>query len=124
MPIKLITEQALAFVYCGDWVAECPMPSCGNVEHLFDRVNPRVPTSPRLVPRPRFACSYCGLQVDICWPDPDMVQGIMEQLNKRPVPHTRNWFPADHPLAIRMGVREHGQSVDDLRAENAEHGVD
>lgn len=122
--MKLITSHALAYVYCGDWVAECPRPDCGNVEHLFDRVNPRVPTSPRLVPRPVFVCSYCTLQVDIQWPEPEMVAGIMEVLNKRPVPHTRNWFPKDHPLALRMGVREHGQTIDDLRAENHEHGVD
>jgi hypothetical protein len=122
--MKLITAQALAFVYSGDWVAECPMPDCGNVEHLFDRVNPRVPTSPRLVPKGEFVCSHCGLRIGIGWPEPELIQGIMAALNKRPVPHTRNWFPADHPLALRMGVREHGQSVDDLLTENAEHGVD
>jgi hypothetical protein len=124
MTIKLITENALAFVYCGDWVAECPRPYCGNVEHLFDRVNPKIPTSPRLVPKAQFHCSYCGLQVNIEWPEPEMVAGIMEALNKRPVPHTRNWFPADHPLALRTGVKEHGQTVEDLNRENAEHGVD
>jgi hypothetical protein len=122
--MKLITERALAFVYCGDWVAECPMPYCGNVEHLFDRVSPRVPTSPRLVPRAGFACSHCGLQVEIEWPEPDMIEGIMGVLNRRPVPHTRNWFPQDHPLAVRMGVKEHGQTVDDLKAENVAYGVD
>lgn len=122
--MKLITDEAWAYVYCGDWVAECPLPDCGNVEHLFDRVNPRVPTSPRLIPRQRFVCSYCSLQTGILWPEPEMVAGIMRALNKRPVPHTRNWFPLDHPLAVRLGVKEHGQSVDDLLAENAEHGVD
>lgn len=122
--MKLITERALAFVLYGDWVAECPMPDCGNVEHLFDRVNPRVPTSPRLVPRQGFVCSYCGLRVETEWPEPELIRGIMDALNKRPVPHTRNWFPADHPLALRMGVSEHGQSVEDLLAENDEHGVD
>jgi hypothetical protein len=122
--MKLITERALAFVYCGDWVAECPMPSCGNVEHLFDRVNPKVPTSPRIVPRGPFVCSYCGLQVEVEWPEPELIQGIMGVLMKRPVPHTRNWFPTDHPLAIRMGVREHGQSIKDLERENREHGVE
>lgn len=124
MTIKLITENALAFVYCGDWVAECPMPSCGNVEHLFDRINPKLATSPRLKPRPEFICSYCGLRVPIEWPEPELIAGIMGVLNLRPVPHTRNWYPADHPLALRLGVKEHGQTVDDLKAENAAHGVD
>lgn len=124
MPIKLISEQALAFVLYGDWVAECPMPDCHNVEPLFDRVNPRVPTSPRLVPRPVFVCSYCHLEIGIGWPEPALIAGVMEVLNKRPVPHTRNWFPADLPYALHQRIREHGQTVDDLRAENAEHGVD
>jgi hypothetical protein len=122
--MKLITERAVAFVYSGDWVAECPRPYCGNVEHLFDRVNPALATSPRLRPRQQFTCTHCGLQVDIEWPEADLVQGVMAALNRRPVPHTRNWFPADHALAVRMGVREHGQSVDDLLAENAEYGVE
>lgn len=121
--MKLITAQAVAFVYSGDWVAECPMPDCGNVEHLFDRVNPRVPTSPRLLPKAAFVCSHCGLGVDIEWPEPKLIAGVMAVLNLRPVPHTRNWFPAGCPLAVRMGV-EHGQSIDDLKTENAEHGVD
>lgn len=122
--MQLITDKALAFVYSGDWVAECPMPYCGNVEHLFDRVNPRVPVSPRLVPKVMFVCSHCGLEIGIGWPEPEMIAGIMETLNRRPVPHTRNWFPLDHPLAVRMGVKEHGQTVDDLKAENAAYGVD
>jgi hypothetical protein len=122
--MKLITDRAVAFVLYGDWVAECPMPDCGNVEHLFDRMNPRVVTSPRIVPRTGFHCSYCGLQVEIEWPEPGLISGVMDALNQRPVPHTRNWFPADLPFAVRQRIKEHGQSVDDLLAENAEHGVE
>jgi hypothetical protein len=122
--MKLITERAVAFVYSGDWVAECPMPYCGNVEHLFDKVNPRVPTSPRLLPKGEFTCSHCGLRVPIEWPEPELLAGVMDALNRRPVPHTRNWFPADLPFAVRQRIKEHGQSVEDLLAENAEYGVD
>jgi len=124
MTIKLISERAIAFVLYGDWVAECPMPYCENVEPLFDRVNPLVPTSPRLVPRQQFICTNCKLQVEIEWPEPDLISGVMSVLNRRPVPQTRNWFPAELPHAIRLGIKEHGQSVDDLLSENAEHGVD
>jgi hypothetical protein len=120
----LITERALAFVYHGDWVAECPRRDCGNVEHLFDAVNPRVPGAPRTVPRPLFVCTYCGLSdVGIEWPPEQDMLGITLVLSQRPVPHTRNWFPADHPLAIRLGVKDYGQTVADLVDENREHGV-
>lgn len=126
MTIRLISERAIAFVLYGDWVAECPMPYCENVEPLFDRVNPRVLTSPRLVPRPVFVCSNCALRIDIEWPEPQMIQSVMDVLNRRPVPQTRNWFPAELPYAVRLGVkkRDIGQSIDDLLAENAEYGVD
>lgn len=122
MTIKLITENAIAFVYHGDWVAECPMPDCGNVEHLFD---PAGRGGPRIIPRPLFACSYCGLKdIQVLWPDGNLMAGVMGALSRRPVPHTRNWYPADHPMAVRLRIPEHGQTVDDLLAENAEHGVD
>lgn len=124
MPIQLISERALAFVLYGDWVAECPMPYCGNVEHLFDRVNPRVPTSPRLVPKVMFVCSHCHLEIGIGWPEPELIKGVMDVLNLRPVPHTRNWFPQDLPFAVRQKIEEHGQTIDDLKAENIAYGVD
>lgn len=123
--MKLITARALAFVYHGDWVAECPRRDCGNVEHLFDRVNPAVPTAPRTVPRRLFFCTYCGLgDIEIAWPPENELMGITMVLAQRPIPHTRNWFPADCPLAVRLGVKEHGQTVADLIRENHEHEVD
>lgn len=122
--MKLITETAIAFVLYGDWVSECPMPYCENVEHLFEKVNPRVPTSPRLVPKNGFICSNCGLQVPIGWPEPGLMAGVMDVLNRRPVPQTRNWFPADLPFAVRQNIKDHGQTVDDLKAENSAYGVD
>lgn len=121
--MRLITAQARAFVYHGDWVAECPRPDCGNVEHLFDPVNPNVRGAPRTVPRPLFRCTYCGLaDVGIEWPPERDMLGITVVLQQRPVPHTRNWFPADHRLAVATRV-EHGQTVDDLVSENHEHEV-
>jgi hypothetical protein len=47
---------------------------------------------------------------------------ITAVLALRPIPQTRNWYPRDHDIALRFRI-PHGQSVDDLREENAEHGV-
>lgn len=119
--MELITPpKALAYVYAGDWVADCPREGCGNVEHLFDRTNPRVPSSPRTARKTTFHCTYCHLLADVVW-SPDEA-GIMAVLELRPIPHTRNWYPKEHPTALRFAL-EHGQSVEDLRAENVEHGV-
>lgn len=121
--VQLIAARARAYVYAGDWVADCPR-ACGNVEHLYLRANRRDPNAPRVVQAPSFYCSYCKLgnaeTVPIEWP-PDLAD-IMAVLMLRPVPHTRNWYPKDHDTALKYRVL-HGQTVDELRAENAEHGV-
>lgn len=117
--VELIAAKARAYVYSGDWVADCPR-GCGGVEHLYARANPRNPASPRTVQLPTFGCSYCGMTAPIDWP-PNLAE-ILTVLMLRPVPHTRNWYPQDHDVAVRFRI-PHGQSVDDLRAENREHGV-
>lgn len=119
--MQLTTPRARAYVYSGDWVADCPR-GCGNVEHLYRRANPRDAASPRTVQVPFFGCSYCGLQdIRIEWPT-DLVE-ITSVLQLRPIPHTRNWYPHGHDVAVRFGI-PHGQSVDQLREENATHGVE
>lgn len=121
--VQLIATRARAYVYSGDWVADCPR-ACGNVEHLYARANPRNATGPRIVQLPSFYCSYCKLgetdTVPIDWP-PNTAD-IMAVLMLRPIPHTRNWYPAGHDTAVKYRI-PHGQSIDELRAENAEHGV-
>lgn len=117
--MHLLTDQARAYVYSGDWVADCPR-QCGGTEYLHDRQRPGDPDCPRTVRKGSFLCSYCKLLSDIEWPT-DM-DGIMNVLQRRPVPHNRNWYPGDHTIAIRAGI-PHGQSVRDLEDENAEHGV-
>jgi hypothetical protein len=117
--MNLIAARAQAYVYAGDWVADCPR-GCGGVEHLYDRANPRNPASPRVVQRTGFHCSYCQMTADIDWPT--NLAEITTVLMLRPVPHTRNWYPADHDVAVRFRI-PHGQTVDELRAENHEHGV-
>jgi hypothetical protein len=116
-----MTEPApvRAYVYGGDWVADCGRDGCSNVEHLF---TPARMNGPRILQRPFYACSYCGFQADISWPDTGFMAEIGEILGKRPIPDTRNWYPQDHATAIRFRI-PHGQSAADLRAENEAHGV-
>lgn len=114
---------ARAYVYAGEWVADCPRPGtagqqgCGNVEFLFRRSRMG---GPRDVPLDFYTCSHCGMQAAVSWPD--NTHALLAVLSRRPVPGTRNWYPADHPVAVRFGL-PHGQSVADLEAEAAEHGV-
>lgn len=110
-------DKARAYVYHGDWVADCPRSGCNNAEHLF---RPAAPGGPRTLRIDFFLCSHCGFQAFIDWPG-DMLE-ISQVLMQRPVPDTRNWYPRDHPVAVRFGV-EHGQSVRELVEENEEHGV-
>jgi hypothetical protein len=94
-----------AYVYNGMWVADCPA-GCHNTERLFT---------------PEFTCSYCGYtSTDTTWPDDSAA--IMHVLELRPFPHNRNWYPANHPVAAAAHIPS-GQTVDDLIAENTEHGI-
>jgi hypothetical protein len=117
----LVTSRARAYIYSGDWVADCPREGCGNVEYLCDQENPLNPASPRTRRRSQFLCSNCKyFTSDIEWPANGAE--LMEVLAVRPIPGTRNWYPRDHSVAVRAGI-PHGQSVADLRDENAEHGL-
>lgn len=116
--MHLLTAKARAYVYHGNWVADCPDPECGNVEHLFGEERPK---GQRTVRKTAFHCSNCGQLSLIEWSDQEAE--IMAVLEQRPVPQTRNWYPANHDTAVRFRV-EHGQSVDQLRQENRDHGVE
>lgn len=118
--VQLTVLTARARVYSGDWIADCPRPSCANAEHLYERTNPRNPASPRIRQKPEFRCTNCKLTAPIEWPR-DMAD-IMAVLMLRPVPQTRNWYPAGHDEAVRCRL-PHGQSAAELRAENHQHGV-
>lgn len=115
MQENLSGEKARAYVYHGEWVADCPRPGCNNVEFLF---RPARPGAPRTVKLDFYLCSYCGQQSFISWPD-RMVE-IHQALLQRPVPDNRNWYPADHPVALRFNI-PHGQTVRELLDEQAEH---
>ena len=108
---------ALAYVYSGDWVADCPQ-GCGGVEFLYDQL---VMNGPRVQRRPFFRCSNCAYATDqVVWPRREAE--IMEVLNRRPLKQTRNWYPKDHPVALRFNI-PHGQTPNELLAEGEEHGV-
>ena len=110
-------QVARAYVYSGDWVADCPRPGCANTEFLH-RASRR--GGPRDVRVPFYQCSHCGMQAGVAWPDDP--HAILAVLARRPLPGTRNWYPTDHPVAVRFGL-PHGQSVRDLVEEGEAHGV-
>lgn len=116
---ELLIPVARAYIYSGEWVGDCPRDGCANVEYLWETLRPK---GPRVRPKAFFACSHCGEQGTIDWPPPDFMVEAMAVLMLRPLPNTRNWYPRDHETAVRFHL-EHGQSIDDLRQENADHGV-
>lgn len=103
----LSDTETKAWIYNGRWVADCPRNDCANVE-LADSVNDI------------FRCSNCGKTAWIEFPENH--SQLMNILWERPIPQSRNWFYPDQPLAIKANL-PHGQTVDDLIAENREHGV-
>lgn len=117
LPDEKTPAPARAYVYAGDWVADCTRPGCGNVEYLYA---PSAPGGVRHLRKPIFMCSNCGMQAVVDWPDHEME--ILSVLSRRPVPQNRNWYPQDHPVAVNFRL-EHGQSIRDLLDENEEHGV-
>lgn len=110
-------QPARAYVYSGEWVADCMRDGCGNVEYLY---TPARPNAPRTLRKPFYMCSNCGWQGVISWPD--LEHEILSLLVRRPIPQTRNWYPADHPVAVNFRI-PHGQSLRDLIDENEAHGV-
>ena len=115
--MNLLTQTARAYVYAGNWVADCPA-SCGNVELLHEAA---VRGGALVRKKTTFRCSCCHFETQaIDWPPNE--HDIAAVLDRRPIPHTRNWYPADHPVAVNFRI-PHGQSVQDLIDENIENGV-
>lgn len=118
-PVQVI-KKARAYVYCGEWVADCPRNDgggCSNVEFVMEPIMLR---GPRVKQKTFFICSHCGWQADILWPRE--MEAIMRVLMQRPVPDNRNWYPQGHHVALRFRL-PHGQSVKELMDENAAHDV-
>jgi hypothetical protein len=98
-----------AYLYCGNWVADCPRDGCSNTEPLG-------------APAAVVVCRYCGQVSDLVWPTTEFMELATAVLSLRPLPHNRNWYPQDHPNATAWGI-ETGQDIDALRQENLAHGV-
>ncbi len=114
---------ARAYIYNGEWVADCPQEGCSNVEFVERKLDKdRGVAGTRGERMDAYFCSYCKVMAtSIRWPDD--ADELMEILERRPMPHTRNWYPEGHLSALRFGIKD-GETVAELRAENAEHGVD
>lgn len=105
--IEISEVPARARVNHGRWIADCPRQGCANAEALEPK-------------QMDYACSNCMLVAKVEWPrNPD---GISEALGRRPIPQNQNWYPKGHPEAVALGIA-HGETVKQLLAENAEHGV-
>lgn len=101
-----VPAQAQAYVNHGRWIADCPQ-MCGGALELKPKET-------------QFACRECKWIGVVDWPhDADE---IMEVLQERPIPKTRNWFPRGHYLAVRTNT-PHGQSVADLIQETKDREV-
>lgn len=85
------------YINWGRFIAECP---CGDAREVE--------------PGQRMEACVDGHVMDLQWPD-DAPQ-VMAVLGERISAKRRNWFPAGHEVAIRLG-QPHGQSLDDLRQE-------
>lgn len=117
--------ETQAYYYSGDWVADCPREGCSNAEFLFDVAMPGYPAgpgNPRSVRKGAFACTNCQALATVVWPDDGFMAQVADMLALRPVPSTRNWYPAEHPGAVRFRIA-HGQSLAELREENTAHGI-
>lgn len=115
------TTFARAYVYHGEWVADCPRDGCTNVEYVTGKhPRHRGRAGTRGVPYEAYVCTYCGYQAPIEWPLDG--EEILRVLERRPVPLNRNWYPAGHRVAVKAGL-PHGQTVAELVAENLAHGV-
>jgi hypothetical protein len=101
---QLLVNKAEAYVNYGRWVAECPT-GCGSAFALEAN-------------QAMAHCTECGNVCPIVWPV--QAQEIWDELQKRPMPRTRNWFPKNHDLALQSGC-PHGQSVHQLIIETMEH---
>lgn len=96
--------KAQTYVNWGRLVVECPREGCGDAREV----------------QPGQASEACvnGHPITLDWPP--RIADVMAELSERPNARNRNWFPADHPLAVATG-QPHGQGLADLKAEAKHH---
>lgn len=106
--MNIVTNNALAYINWGNWVADCSR-GCGFAVSLEPH-------------QTSFACELklggCGHINTVLWPE--NASELFKVLEDRSMPKTRNWFPRNHPLAIKAGC-PHGQTVQELRTETEEN---
>jgi len=91
-----------AYVNWGRLIADCGDSNCTDAVELK--------------PGQQVAICELGHLSPVDWDD--QLPAVMAVLAERAEERRRNWFPRGHPLAVATG-QEHGQSLDDLRAEHA-----
>lgn len=110
----LVTLTALARIYAGDWIADCPRPGCTNAEFVhpnqWDFFCGAYASG-----RGQDLGSYCQWRGPITWPG--NAYDLTMELARRPVKLTRNWYPANYPRTRVLGTTPLGQSVAELADE-------
>lgn len=101
----LTTDQpATVYMTYSLWVARCPQPWCVGIDHYGPG-----PNTGRIggLGETQFCCPRCGTVATAAWPE--SLDDLLHVLMQRPMPETRNWEP--------------GETLQDLIAENAIHGI-
>lgn len=100
-----------AYVNHGRWVADCPVPDCGDAVALH-------PQDPRTgIPSPQpVLLQRCanGHELRLVAPPEEFRARIETALAERLSEVRRNWFPSNHPYALANGW-PHGETPDDIR---------
>lgn len=111
--------QALARVYFGEWVADCPRPGCTNTEAIMPgQWTFFCGDYARRMGQPLHA--YCQWTGQILWPG--NAYDIHVELQRRPVKGTRHWFPPGYPAErLPAGPDVRGQTIDHLASEFMKH---
>jgi hypothetical protein len=99
--------KAVAWMYSGQWVADCPRPTCFNVEkrgQCDDRTTGGL-TADQFYCRPSHG--GCGVRCAVEWPY--RITEIEKLVLARPFKDNQNWRP--------------GEDLLDLLGENLQHGI-
>ena len=94
----------MVYVNHGRVIVDCPTEMCGNAYKVVRGQSEQVCNGPG------------GCEAVIPLAVPDNLSELIRELDKRPRPANRNWFPEGHPMALK-GNMPVGQSPEDLSAE-------
>lgn len=95
--------ESMVYINYGRVVFDCPG-ECGNAYRYEYGATSQSCNGP----------DGCGVEVSLLVPN--NLAELFQELAKRPVTKTRNWYPEGHPLAVR-GNLPMGQTTSDLSAE-------